>query len=72
MWFRKNAQKISYDRNLKKAVIKSSICSGERVAGFNNLQTGKFEDVMLIRKDKDLDKFMKLYNISVEEITKEW
>lgn len=72
MLFKKAIQKKSYDRNSKKPVLKSSICTGERVAGFKDLQTGKFQDVMLIRNDTDLDEFMKLYDISISEIHKEW
>jgi len=53
-------------------VIQASICTGERVAGFKDVHTGKFEEIMLIKKDKDLDEFMKIYDIKPEEIGKEW
>jgi len=45
---------------------------GERVAGFKDLHTGKFEEIMLIRNDSDLNEFMETYNILAEEIVKEW
>ena len=38
-----------YDSNYEEPVIRCSICTGEQVAGFLNLSTGKFEEVMLIR-----------------------
>lgn len=44
-------------------VIKTSICTGEAVAGFKNLKTGKFEDIMLVRGDEDLKAFRKSYGI---------
>lgn len=44
-------------------VIRSSICTGEKVAGFRNRHTGKFEDVMLIRGQADIDEFRKKYKI---------
>ena len=62
----------TWDRTVKKPVIRSSICTGEKVAGFKNLSTGKFEDIMLIRDDADMKSFLKLYGVSPEEITKEW
>ena len=53
----------------KKAVIRCSICTGEQVAGFKDERTGKFTEVMLIRDDKDLKKFMKMYDLkNVEKI----
>jgi hypothetical protein len=48
------------------------LCTGEQVAGFQNLNTGKFEDIMLIRDNKDMDEFLTTYDISVAEIKKEW
>ena len=35
-------------------VVRSSVCTGEKVAGFRNTHTGIFEDVMLIRVPSDL------------------
>lgn len=45
-------------------VIRSSICTGEKVAGFKNRQSGVFEDIMLIRAPGDIDEFRKKYGIS--------
>ena len=47
--FRRKAKKCSYDRENLKPVIRSSICTGEQVAGFRNIHTGKFSEVMLAR-----------------------
>ena len=47
--FCKKVKKQSYDRNTMKPVIKASICTGEQVAGFKDLHTGKFTEVMLIK-----------------------
>lgn len=46
--FSKRTEKKTYDRNNQKPVIKASICNGEQVAGFKDIHTGKFEEVMLI------------------------
>ncbi len=61
----------AYDRETCKPILKCSICNGEQVAGFKNLQTGKFEEVMLIRGAEDLFTFKKQYGIE-EEIGKEY
>lgn len=63
--------KVAYDRENCKPILKCSICNGEQVAGFKNLQTGKFEEVMLIRGPEDLFAFKKQYGIE-EEIAKEY
>ena len=70
--FQKKIKKETYDKEQLKPVIKSSICTGEKVAGFKDLQTGKFTEVMLIRDSKDMDIFLEKYDISVAEIKTEW
>lgn len=70
--FRKKADKELYDKEELKPVIRSSICTGEKVAGFKNIHTGKFTEVMLIKDKKDMDEFLKKYDISVAEIKTEW
>lgn len=70
MFFKKKAVKKCYDRETKKPVIKASICNGEQVAGFQDLRTGAFEEVMLIRDNSDLVEFMNQYGIegTIEKI----
>ena len=70
--FHRKMKTVEYDRENLKPVIRSSICTGEKVAGFQNVNTGKFEEVMLIRDNKDMDEFLTKYDISVAEIRKEW
>ena len=69
--FKKKTLVLTYDKENKKPVIKSSICNGEQVAGFKDIQTGKIEEVMLIKSQEDLEKFKVMYGIN-EEITKEY
>lgn len=68
----KRIKKKTYDKVNQKPVVRSSICTGEKVAGFKDIHTGKFTDVMLIRDDKDLNEFMRQYGIGKDEIGKEW
>lgn len=54
MFFKRRQQaKGSYDHENKKPIIRASICTGEQVAGFKDLHTGAFEEIMLIRNGTD-------------------
>ena len=53
----------SYPADEWEPVIRSSICTGEKVAGFKNRRTGVFEDVMLINSPGDTEEFRKKYGI---------
>lgn len=70
--FGKKKKSIEYDISIMTPVIHASICTGEQVAGFKNKETGKFEEVMLIRDGKDMDKFMEMYDLTVANIKKEY
>lgn len=69
--FKKKFVARSYDNENMRPVIKASICNGEQVAGFKNMNTGKIEEVMLIKTPEDLASFKNMYGIN-EEITKEY
>lgn len=70
--FRRKPKKQSYDRENLRPVIRASICTGEQTAGFRNIHTGKFSEVMLIRDNSDLEEFLELYDISADKITTEY
>ena len=63
MLFKKKIKQEEYDKERLIPVIKASICNGERVAGFKDINTGVFEDVMLLKTDADLEKFRKRFGI---------
>ncbi len=67
---KKQIQKASYDKENQIPVMKCSICNGERVVGFKDIHTGKFEEVMFVRTDSDLEEFRMKYG--VETIGKEY
>ncbi len=70
--FGKKKRTGSYDRNNQVPVIRASICTGEKVAGFKDVHTGKFKEEMVVRSDRDMQEFLRFYGISSEEIRKEW
>lgn len=61
---------LEYDKELFIPILKCSICTGEKVAGFKDRKTGKFKEIMLIRNDSDLESFMKLYGL--DSVDKEY
>lgn len=68
----KTVQKEDYDRESKVPIIRASICTGEQVAGFKDLKTGHFEEIMLILNEADKRTFMERYGIEPNELRKEW
>ena len=70
--FRRKPEKEPFDRETQRPVIRSSICTGEQAAGFKDIHTGKFTEIMLIRNQKDMETFLKKYQISMDEVKKEW
>lgn len=67
----KENREKTYDREHMKPVIRASICTGEEVAGFKDIRTGKIEEIMLIRSPEELERFKEIYEIT-EEISKEY
>ncbi len=67
---KRKIQKKTYDPAKQQPILKCSICNGERVAGFKDLETGKFEEVMYIKNDADLRTFQEMYSVS--KLTKEY
>ena len=63
MLFKKKNEKKTYDKENMRPVIKASICNGEQVAGFQDIHTGVFEEVMLIKGNDDLTEFKRMYGI---------
>ena len=69
LFFRSRQKKVpapAYDAAALEPVIRSSICTGEQVAGFREKQTGRFREVALIRSEADLMAFKRRYGIEGE------
>ena len=61
---------IEYDPSAMLPIIKCSICNGEQVAGFKDIATGKFREVMLIKSSMDLELFKQTYGL--DKVEKEY
>ena len=57
------ADTVPYDPKTQYPVVRASICTGERVAGFKNKADGHFTEVMLLTSDEDERLFMETYQI---------
>ena len=63
-------EEIPFDPERQTPVIRASICTGEKVAGFKDKETGHFTEVLTIRSDAEKERFMKIYGI--DSITTEY
>ncbi len=72
MFGRRKKQAAPYDRGDKIPVIRSSICTGEQVTDFKDPTSGKFEELMLLWDDQDLQEFLHQYHVGESEIRREW
>ncbi len=71
MFFKKKTvEKLNYNPQEKMPVIRCSICNGEQVGGLKDRESGAFEEVMLIRSDKDLELFRQI--VGTDEIPREY
>ena len=60
---KKQEPAIQFDPETQYAVIRSSICTGEKVAGFKNKVDGNFTELMLIRSPADEQLFKDTYGV---------
>ena len=56
-------ERITYNPQTQYAVIRASICTGEKVAGFKDRETGHFTEIMVIRTMEDEERFKRIYHI---------
>ena len=67
-WKKKDPAPPAYPPEDYEPVIRSSICTGEKVACMRNRQTGRMQEIMLIRTQEDLDSFCQRYQLSPDQI----
>ena len=60
---KKQEPAVLFNPETQYAVIRSSICTGEKVAGFKNKTDGRFTEVMLIRSAADEKEFKETYGL---------
>lgn len=65
---KKHTEKIPFDPEKQYAVIRSSICTGEKTAGFKNREDGHFTEVMLITSPADEQAFKDLYGLDTVKV----
>ena len=72
MLFRRKKSAPVFDWTGKIPTIRTSICTGEQTAGFQDPSTGRFLDIMLIRTGADLREFLETYGVAEEELRREY
>ncbi len=63
MFGKKKDKQLPYDKGYEIPAVKSSICTGEKTAGFIDSRTGKYREVMLITSDADVAEFKKMCGV---------
>ena len=67
-WKRKEPEAPRFPAEDYEPVIRSSICTGEKVACMRDRHTGRLQEVMLIRSPEDLETFCRRYQADPETI----
>ena len=65
---KKQQSAVQFDPETQYAVIRSSICTGEKVAGFKNKTDGHFTEVMLIRSAAGEEEFKRTYGVETVKV----
>ena len=68
MFKKKKKDIIPYNAETEEPAVKTSICTGEKVAGFVEKGTRHFRDVTLIRSDRELEEFCTACGIDPKEL----
>ena len=63
---RKKKNDIQYDPLTQQPAVRRSICTGEMTAGFIDLRTGKFRDLMRLDGRAGLEQFKK--DVGTEDV----
>lgn len=65
---KKTPEPIPYDPAVREPAVRRSICTGEATAGFVDRETGRFQDLMLLRDQKELEDFCRRTNVAPGDI----
>ena len=63
-------ERFPFDPARQTAVIRSSICTGEKVAGFKGKTDGHFTEVMVIHTPQEEERFREIYGL--EKVKREY
>lgn len=61
-------EEMKFNPDTQYAVIRSSICTGEKVAGFKDKADGHFHEVMLIKNPEDEKRFKEICGVDTVKI----
>ncbi len=72
MFHTKRPKTPPFDPEGKTPVIRGSICTGERVAGYRDRASGRFTEIMPVCTESDLLRFLNEYGFKREDLKYEW
>ncbi len=72
LFFKSKKPTKPYDKENLIPVIRTSICSGEKVAGFKEKVSGKFHEEVFIQSQKDYDEYLRFYEVDPADVKQEW
>ena len=64
--FRRKKEPVRFDPASQEPAVRKSICTGEMTVGFLDKKTGKFQDLMTVRNQKELEAFCR--DVGAKEI----
>lgn len=64
----KKVSGIAYDKEKWKPVIRNCSDTEEKAAGFRDIRTGEFTEVMRVHNAMEIDEFLERYDISIAEL----
>lgn len=67
-FFHRKPKPPAYDPERQQPAVRKSICTGEMTAGFIELETGKFRDVMRVDGQAGLETFCKDIGAKPEDV----
>ncbi len=69
MWFqRKRPRPLAYDPARQQPVIRASICTGEQTACLRDRETGRLEEIMLLRTPEERRNFCRACGVREDEV----
>ncbi len=60
--------RFPYDPALHEPVIRSSICTGEKVAGFRDRKGGTLHEVAVVNDYSEMQRFLKTYGLKEGDV----
>ncbi len=72
LFFKSSKPAQQFDPEFYQPVIRSSICTGEKTAGFKDKRDGRFIELCVLRTDGDKKEFLRRYGLEEAQVRVEY